>query len=114
MRPQGTKVHLGIHCRSVVDLLSWLHRPTRDAEARCLTHTPTSYGYACYQSQNCGHKHTGTGHPLPDFSLQNTCKLASITTSATRGHSAWCQSPRTASPSGAALSALAFDTLIVS
>ena|SRR2546421_7806415 len=22
------------------------------------------------------HKHTDTGHPLPDFSLQNTCKFA--------------------------------------
>jgi hypothetical protein len=40
------------------------------------THTPTSCGDACYQSQNCGHKHMYTGHPLPDFYLQNTCKFA--------------------------------------
>jgi hypothetical protein len=25
---------------------------------------------------NNDHKHMDTGHPLPDFSLQNTCKLA--------------------------------------
>src|SRR5438132_1301298 len=29
-----------------------------------------------FSSQTYDHKHTDTGHPFPDFYLQNTCKFA--------------------------------------